>query len=159
MATFPHSTALPRSHRPTALPRPRRAPKVLRQTGLVLAMSIGSLALWAGSPVAWLWVASRASDSPTPGMGPYLVLFGGFIGTSLGLGRILAALDRAYRRVGAEPHPRVHPAFLLASGQEKHERPNPGPLGIIMTVSVVVAAVALVTYVVIVGQPFIPLPL
>jgi hypothetical protein len=92
-------------------------------------------------------------------MGPYLMLFGGVIVTSVGLGRILAALDCAYRRVGHEPRRRMHRAFLLANGQEKYERPSAGPLGIVMAVSVLVAAIALVACIVIAGQPFIPLPL
>jgi hypothetical protein len=92
-------------------------------------------------------------------MGPYLLLFAGVIVTSIVLARTLAGLDRAYRGTGDEPPRRVHHAFLLASGQEKHERASTGPLGIVMTVSVLVAAAALLAFIVVTGQPFVPLPL
>src|SRR5437588_5426844 len=154
MATFPHSPALPHVRRSVALTGSKHALRGIAQAVLVVMMALGSLALWAGSPLAWLWLASRVASSPNPGMGPYLLLFAGVIVTSLALARFLAGLDRAYRRLGDKPQRRVHHAFLRASGQEKLERSDSGPLGIVMTLSVIAALVALVAWVLHTGQPF-----
>jgi hypothetical protein len=164
MQAFPHSSALPRTR--SARPRKRlltlawfeRASRVIARAALVLLMAVGSLALWAGSPLAWLWLASHVADSPTPGMGPYILLFAGVILTSVVLGRMLAGLDRAYRSLSGEPTRRLHHAVLRASGQERLERPQAGPLGAVMTISVILALIALATVILVTGQPFVPIP-
>ena len=164
MQAFPHSSALPRTRpaprrtRPLTLAWPARASRVIAQAALVSLMAVGSLALWAGSPLAWLWLASHVAGSPTPGMGPYILLFAGVILTSVVLGRLLAGLDRAYRSLSGEPTRRLHHAVLRASGQEKLERPHAGPLGVVMTISVILALIALVTLILVTGRPFVPIP-
>ena len=159
MTAFTHSPALPRTRRPVALAWPERVSRVIAQAALILLMAIGSLALWTGSPLAWLWLASQVADSPNPGMGPYLLLFAGVILTSVALGRLLAGLDRAYRRTSHQPPRRRHHAFVRASGQERLERADAGPLGIVMTISVILALIALLAWIVSTGHPFIPIPL
>lgn len=128
------------------------------QATLVLLMVIGSVALCAGSPLAWLWLVSRVASSPHPGMGPYILLLSGVIVTSIVLGRILARLDRAYRILANEPQRRLHHSFLRASGQERFERLAAGPLGIVMTVSVILALIALLAWPLRTGRMFDPLP-
>ena len=158
MEAVPHSPSLRRTPRPVVLAWPKRAAMLLAQAGLIVLMAVGSLAVWIGSPLAWLWLVSQEADWPDPGMGPYIVLFAGVIVTSVVLGRILAALDRAYRSLRHDPIRRRHHAFLRASGQERLERATSGPLGIVMTISVIAAMSALVVWLLITGHPFVPIP-
>jgi hypothetical protein len=71
---------------------------------------------------------------------------------------MLAGLDRAYRNLSGEPPRRLHHAVLRASGQERLERPQAGPLGVVMTISVILALIALVTLILVTGRPFVPIP-
>ena len=41
---------------------------------LVLLMGIGSIVLWIGIPVGWVWVASRTVKTSQPSLGPYLLV-------------------------------------------------------------------------------------
>jgi hypothetical protein len=41
---------------------------------LVLMMAVGSIVLWIGLPVGWVWVASRTVKSSQPSLGPYLLV-------------------------------------------------------------------------------------
>jgi hypothetical protein len=158
MATYSPSPALPRTRRPAALAPAHHATTLAAQAGLVLLMAIGSVALWAGSPLGWLWLASQVSDATNPGLGPYILLFAGITATSVLLARTLAELDRAYRKLSRRPQRRQHAAHLRASGQEKLERPDSGPLGIVMTLSVVLAAAGFAAWLITTGHPFVPTP-
>jgi hypothetical protein len=91
-------------------------------------------------------------------MGTYIFLFAGLIVTSLVLGRMLAGLDRAHRRLANQRQRHLHHAFLRASGQERLERADTGPLGVVMTVSVILALIALVAWPLSTGRLFDPIP-
>jgi hypothetical protein len=41
---------------------------------LVLMMAVGSVVLWIGLPVGWVWVASRTVKTSQPSFGPYLLV-------------------------------------------------------------------------------------
>jgi hypothetical protein len=126
---------------------------------LIAAMAVISVALWLGSPAAWLWLASQVTDSSHPGLGPYVLLFGGILITTIVLARLLGILGRLYGRLARVPERRLHRAWLRSSGQEKLERPATGPVGVVMAVSVIAAVIALVTYVLLSGRPLEPIPL
>lgn len=142
----------------SALARVRGALRCAAKIALVALMVLASVAVWVGSPLAWLWIASRITDSAHPGLGPYALLFGGVVLTSVVLGRLLAAADRAYLALARVPQPRVHQAWLRASGQQKRERETGGPVVIVMTISVIAAVVCLVAWFVVSGHPFEPIP-
>ena len=165
MTRYSPSHALPRPVR--ALPHLsvrallahlQRPARRLAMAALILAMAALSIALWVGSPLGWLWIASQVTDSSHPGMGPYVLLFAGILVTTIALARVLGALDRAYRRLVDAPRRHLHRAWLRSSGQEQLERPDAGPLGIVMAVSVGVAVVALVVAILLSGHPFEPIP-
>jgi hypothetical protein len=67
-------------------------------TGLVvMIMFIGSLGLWVGTPLAWLWIGSQvegATDSLSAALGAMAV---GVLGTVTLLAAILAKLSNTYR--------------------------------------------------------------
>jgi hypothetical protein len=75
--------------------------RVLRTgAGAVLVMAImviGSIVLWAGTPLAWLWIASQVQGS-TESLGlSIMVAFAGVIATVLGLATLLSRLSDVYR--------------------------------------------------------------
>ena len=79
-------------------------PRRLLGALLIGLMAVGSVLLWIGVPVGWLYLASRLTDSPQPSMGPYLLVLVGIPATMIAVGKGLAALDRTYGRVtGTSP--------------------------------------------------------
>src|SRR4051794_10789151 len=66
---------------------------------LILLMAVGSILLWIGIPVGWLYLVSRLVDSSQPSMGPYVLVLVGIPATMIAMGKVLAILDRAYGRV------------------------------------------------------------
>jgi hypothetical protein len=67
-------------------------------TGLVLLiMFIGSLGLWVGTPLVWLWIGSQiegATDSLSTALGAMLI---GAVATVMVLAAVLAKLSNTYR--------------------------------------------------------------
>src|SRR3954452_3144835 len=83
-------------------------PRRLLAALLIGLMAVGSLLLWIGIPVGWLYLASQLTDSSQPSMGPYVLVLVGIPATIIAMGKVLAVLDRAYGRVThAAPRTRV----------------------------------------------------
>ncbi len=65
---------------------------------VVLIMFIGSLVLWIGTPLLWLWVGSQIQGA-TSSLGAALgLMFVGVIATIAVIANILAKLSNVYRR-------------------------------------------------------------
>ncbi len=45
----------------------------------MVLMAIGSIAMWLGAPVFWLWLASRLASSSQPSLTLYLMVLVGII--------------------------------------------------------------------------------
>ena len=114
-------------------------------------MSVASVNVWTGSPLAALWIGSRvqgAAQQPT--MAPVFVVAACIGVFSYGMLRILRRMGSAYDRlVGREPTIRTHVPWLRSlRGERPHEA---GPeyslsaLDIVVCVMVIVA-VALFEY-------------
>src|SRR5215212_6864026 len=110
---------------------------------LVLLMAIGSVFLWIGIPVGWVWIASRTVDSSQPSLGPYLlVLFA--VPISMWIwGRLLFKLNALYSRLtGRTYEVRAQlPWHKSMRGERGSGRPTT-VLDIVMIVSVSVALLA-----------------
>jgi hypothetical protein len=63
---------------------------------LILLMAIGSIFLWIGIPVGWLYLASHMVKSSQPTLGPYLLVIFGIPITMLIWGKLLFKLDGVY---------------------------------------------------------------
>ncbi len=166
MTRYTPSHALPR---PVRAPSPhlparalvgrlRRPARRLAMGALILAMAMLSIALWIASPLAWLWIAAHVTDSSHPGLGPYALLLAGILFTTIVLTRLLGSCDREYQRLAHAPNRRLHRSWLRSSGQQKLERPQAGPIGVVMAVSVLVALIALIAVILLSGHPFEPIP-
>jgi hypothetical protein len=71
---------------------------------LVLMMAVGSVVLWIGIPVGWVWVASRTVKTSQPTLGPYLLVL---IATPLSMwlwGKLLFRLNDLYSRLTGQTH-------------------------------------------------------
>jgi len=66
---------------------------------LILLMAIGSVILWIGIPVGWLYAASLMVDTSQPTLGPYILIIIGIPITMFIFGRALFTLDRAFEKV------------------------------------------------------------
>src|SRR3954471_10461646 len=74
-------------------------PRRLVAALLIGLMAAGSVLLWIGIPVGWLYLASQLTDSSQPSMGPYVLVLVGIPATMIAMGKLLAVLDRAHGRV------------------------------------------------------------
>ncbi len=89
---------------------------------LVLAMALGSIAMWLASPVGWLWVASQFVSSQTPSLGGYALAFVGIVVTSVALTRVLGALDRAHAALVRPPDDRPRQSAWMRSMRDSRGR-------------------------------------
>ena len=133
----------------------------LTSTAIVLAMALGSVALWIGNPILWLWLTARL-QSTQPSMGPYALMLVGITFTAVVLGKGLAALNRLYGRVrGTTPTVKVIlPWRRSLRGGRSQARETDGRLpvsvlDVVMIVSVAVAGLALLIWFIVV-QPAPP---
>jgi len=93
---------------------------------VVMIMFLGSLGLWLGTPLVWLWVGSQV-EGDTSSLGLALLVMGvGVLLTVWGATKLLSALSSHYR------------SNRLAQGRAD---PGHGPLETVLVVSAGVATV------------------
>jgi hypothetical protein len=105
--------------------------------GLVLVMAAGSIVMWLVSPVAWLWVASRMTNSSQPSLGPYLLVLVGMVLTAVVIGKFLGVVNRAHMRVtGRLRDRREHATWNRSMRGERTSTADRGVLEQVMLISV-----------------------
>jgi hypothetical protein len=93
-----------------------------KRAGLLAAMSVTSLNVWTGSPLAALWVGSRVQGSGAPSMGAIAVVAVTIAAISGGLAVVLGHLDAAYGKVtGRPPRGRQSAPWLRSMRAERPE--------------------------------------
>ena len=110
---------------------------------LILLMAVGSVFLWIGIPVGWVWIASRTVKSSQPSLGPYVLVL---LATPLSMwiwGKFLFRLNAVYSRVTGQTHEvRTQlPWHRSMRGDRVVSRPTT-VLDLVMIVSVSIALVA-----------------
>jgi hypothetical protein len=110
---------------------------------LVLLMGIGSVVLWIGIPVGWVWVASRTVKTSQPSLGPYLLVLFATPITMWIWGRLLFRLNDVYSRLTGQTYEvRAQlPWHKSMRGERGSGRPTT-VLDLVMVVSVSVALTA-----------------
>ena len=110
---------------------------------LVLLMALGSVFLWIVVPVGWLWIASHATETSAPTLGPYLLVIFAIPVTMFIVGKLLFRTNRLYERVTgrvAEVH------VQMPWHKSMRDSPNSGRrttvLDVVMIGSVAVALTA-----------------
>jgi hypothetical protein len=109
---------------------------------LVAVMVVGSVVMWLVSPVAWLWIASRMTDSSQPSLGPYLLVLVGMALTAVVIGKGLGKVNRAHMRLtGRLTDKRHHASWNKSMRGERASTQDRGVLEQVMAISVSCALV------------------
>ena len=109
---------------------------------LIALMAFGSVLMWLGVPVGLIYLASRIADSPTPSMGPYLLILIGLPVGMFAVGKVLGMLDRYHGRItGLDDGKPQQAAWMKSMRGERDRRRRRSVLDTVMMISVGVALV------------------
>ncbi len=125
------------------------------KVALIALMAVGSIFLWVGIPVGWLWIGSQfQSDSGQASFGLYLGVLVGIIVSMVAMGKLLSGLNGAYGRLTGSEVVRVRmPWHRSLRGEEEGRAPRQ-ILDVVMVVSVMAAGfVFLVWFLFFAGSP------
>jgi hypothetical protein len=116
----------------------------LAKAGLIALMALGSVMLWIGSPVIWLWIGSQMQkDTQAAGFGPYMVVLFGIAITAVVLAKLLQMINRLYSAIsGADEPVRIVMPWHRGLRGENEGRPPRTVLDVVMVISVAIGAVA-----------------
>ncbi len=123
---------------------------------LVLAMAVGSILMWIGVPVFWLWLASRIADSSQPSLGLYVLVLIGIVVSMAIVGKGLGTVNHMHMGItGTLPQKREQTIWLRSMRAEREVKRQTGVLGIVMAWSVSVALVCFgIWFFLFAGSPF-----
>jgi hypothetical protein len=117
------------------------------QFGLIVAMIMGALTLWVGSPVLWLWIGSQMTSSQQGRMGPYFVVAIGILASTVAVAFGLARLQRLYEEVtGQEATVRVRLAWLRSLRDERSSDTRVTVLDLILVTTAVTAVLVFLVW-------------
>ena len=120
------------------------AARRLAAAGLIALMAIGSILLWLGIPVGWLYLVSRLVKSSQPSMGPYVLVLVGIPASMVVVGKLLSRLNRAYGELtGTAPTVRMRNPWLRSM---RGERDTGRPTTILEVVMVWSVSLALLCF-------------
>jgi hypothetical protein len=104
---------------------------------LIALMAIGSVLLWLGIPVGWLYLVSRLVRSSQPSMGPYVLVLVGIPVSMIVVTKVLSRLDRLYGAVmGVERAGRVRTSWMRSVRGERGSGRRGTVLDVVMVWSV-----------------------
>ena len=107
---------------------------------LIVLMAIGSIVLWLGIPIGWLYLASRIARSSQPSMGPYVLILVGIPASMVVVGKLLSRLNRTYGAVtGAAPAAGSRSAWMKSLRGERDSGRARTMLDVVMVWSVALA--------------------
>jgi hypothetical protein len=107
---------------------------------LIALMAIGSILLWLGIPVGWLYLVSRLVKSSQPSMGPYVLLIVGIPASMIVVGKALSKLNRVYAEVtGTTSSARVRSPWMKSMRGERDSGRQRTVLDVVMVWSVALA--------------------
>ena len=104
-------------------------------------MAAGSVLMWLGFPLGWLYLASRVSSASRPSMAVYVLVLAAIALSMAAMGKLLGRLDRAYGRLAGTP-PAPARAAWLRSMRDDRERRRGTVLDLVMAWSVGLALLA-----------------
>ena len=107
---------------------------------LIALMAVGSISLWLGIPVAWIYLASRLVDSSQPTMGPYVMVLVGIPVSMVVVGKLLSKLNRVYGSVThTTPSVRVRAPWMRSMRDGRDVGQPRTILDVVMVISVTLA--------------------
>ena len=113
------------------------------KVGLIALMGLGSVLLWLGVPIGWLWIGSQVqSGTQSTGFAPYMLVLAGIVVSVVAVAKLLAILNRTYRRVsGDDGTVRVRMPWHRSMRGEDDSRAPRSVLDVVMVISVTSAMV------------------
>ena len=109
---------------------------------LVVVMAVGSILMWIGIPIFWLWLASRIADSSQPSIGLYLLVLVGIVVSMAVIGKGLGVANHMHMALtDSLPEKREQTIWLRSMRAEREVNRHTGVLGIVMAWSVSIAFV------------------
>ena len=112
----------------------------LAKVALIALMAVGSIFLWIGVPVGWLWIGSQVqSDSGQASFGLYLGILLGIIVSMVAVGKLLQGLNGVYGRLTGSEIVRVRLPWHRSLRGEQEGRPPRQILDVVMVISVMAA--------------------
>src|SRR5215212_445656 len=138
---------------------PAGSPSRAKRVALAASIALATVNIWTGGPALALWIGSRAQGSGPATMLSVFVVIAVLGVVSLGLVRLIAALERAYDRcTGSGPTVRAHTPWLRSMRGERPVYPGdrPGltaPERILVIVAVIAVALFEVWFFFFSGSP------
>jgi hypothetical protein len=115
----------------------------LAKVTLIALMAVGSIFLWIGIPVGWLWIGSQIqSDSGQASFGLYLGILAGIIVSMVAMGKLLSGMNGVYGRLTGSEVVRVRMPWHRSLRGEDEGRPPRQILDVVMVASVMTAGFA-----------------
>ena len=109
---------------------------------LIVLMAVGSVILWLGIPIGWLYLISQTVDTSQPTLGPYILIIFGIPITMFLFGKLLFTLDRVFERVtGRTSETDFRPPWLRSMRGERTVNRRVTVLEGVMIVSVSIVVV------------------
>jgi hypothetical protein len=110
---------------------------------LILLMAAGSVFLWIGIPIGWIYLVSKMVDSSQPSLGPYVLLIVAIPVSMAIVGKLLFSLDHVYARVtGQDSEVKFRAPWLKSMRGERNTGRQLTVLEMTMLVSVSLALLA-----------------
>ena len=107
---------------------------------LIALMAAGSIFLWIGIPVGWLWIGSQFQEgSGQASFGLYMGVLAGIIVSMVVMGKILHRLNGVYGRLTGSEVVRVVLPWHRSLRGESEGRPQRQILDVVMVASVMTA--------------------
>src|SRR5919109_1447410 len=105
--------------------------------GLIMLMALGSVALWVGIPLGWIYLASQMTDSSQPSLGPYMLIIVGIPVSMVVMGKLLGRLNELFGRVtDTAPRVRIHLPWMRSMSGERDVHYPFTVLDLVMVISV-----------------------
>ncbi|HYH59617.1 MAG TPA: hypothetical protein VD790_10425 [Thermoleophilaceae bacterium] len=112
----------------------------LAKVALITLMAVGSIFLWIGIPVGWLWIGSQLqSDSGQASFGLYMGVLLGIVVSMVVVGKILHRLNGVYGRLTGSEVVRVRLPWHRSLRGESEGRAQQQILDVVMVASVMSA--------------------
>ncbi len=109
---------------------------------LIVLMGIGSIVMWLGIPLGWIYLVSILFESSQPSMTAYVLVLVGIPATMVVMGKLLSRLNRVYGEMtGTTPQVRVVLPWHRSMRAERDAGYPTTILDIVMVISVGIALV------------------
>ena len=114
---------------------------------MLVLMAVGSIAMWLGAPIGWIYVASQLQHGTQPSLGPYVLVLVAVPITMVLIARGLSALNRAYSRyLGTETTTRVRLPWMRSMRDDRDAHSPRTVLDVIMVGSVTLALLCMAVW-------------